>query len=217
MASYHTVAQGEHVPGIAWSYGFHDYRTVWSHPNNADLKNKRQNPNVLFPGDRLFIPDREQGEATRPTDQKHKFVVSAPVLKLRLTLEDQYEKPIFDAACVLIVDSDSRRLTSDGRGTLELEIPLLAKQSVLVIQDADKTPHNDVQIPIKIGHLDPVEEVSGQQARLNALGYFLAEVDGKPGPDFQSAVEEFQCEHSLTVDGVCGPRTQAKLKQVYGC
>jgi hypothetical protein len=30
-------------------------------------------------------------------------------------------------------------------------------------------------------------------------------------------VEEFQCDNSLTVNGICGPNTQAGLKQVYGC
>jgi N-acetylmuramoyl-L-alanine amidase len=217
MAGYHTVVQGEHVPGIACSAGFRDYRTIWDHPSNADLKSKRQNPNVLFPGDRLFIPDREEREVPRPTDKRHRFVVQCPILKLRIVLEDQYERPITGASCLLSVDGDSRQLTTDGNGKLELEIPMLAKQSVLVIRDAAQTPHHDVEIPIKIGHLDPVEEITGQQARLNALGYFLDDLDGKTGPDFQSAVEEFQCEHALKVDGICGPMTQAKLKQVYGC
>jgi len=217
MAGYHTVAQGEHVAGIAWSYGFSDYKTIWNHPDNAELKSKRQNPNVLFPGDRLFIPDLEHREEPRPTDQQHRFVLSRPVLKLRITLEDQYEKPIAGAPCLLTVDGDSKQLTSDGRGKLELEIPPSAKQSFLLIQDAKQTPHADVLIPVKIGHLDPVEEVSGQQARLNSLGYYPFEVDGKTGPDFQSAVEEFQCEQGLKVDGICGPQTRAKLKQVYGC
>ena len=34
---------------------------------------------------------------------------------------------------------------------------------------------------------------------------------------FLSAIEEFQCDHGLVVDGKCGPATQAKLKQVHGC
>jgi nucleoid-associated protein YgaU len=57
MAIDHTVVQGEYLSKIARSYGFSDYRTIWEHPKNAALKQARQNPNVLFPGDRLFIPD----------------------------------------------------------------------------------------------------------------------------------------------------------------
>lgn len=217
MTESYSVNQGDHIPGIAAQFGFTDYLVIWNHPNNAELKNKRENPNVLFPGDTVFIPDRLEGEYQRPTDQRHKFVLKGKPLKLRLVLRDQYEKPIANTACLLMVDSDIHRLTSDGEGKLELEIPRTAKASRLVIQGTEETPYAGMSIPIKIGHLDPVEEVSGQQARLSSLGYFRRDIDGQPGPDFAAAVEEFQCEHQLTVDGVCGPKTQTKLKTFYGC
>jgi N-acetylmuramoyl-L-alanine amidase len=90
----------------------------------------------------------------------------------------------------------------------------------LTIKDP-QTPINEILIPIKIGHLDPVDELSGQQARLNNLGYFAGPFEEKSEEEnktmFLSAVEEFQCDHSLVVDGKCGPNTQAKLKQVHGC
>jgi len=50
-----------------------------------------------------------------------------------------------------------------------------------------------------------------------AWGYYLGRLDVDNPAKFRSAVEEFQCDHDLTVDGDCGPQTQAKLKQVYGC
>jgi Putative peptidoglycan binding domain len=72
-------------------------------------------------------------------------------------------------------------------------------------------------IPVKIGHLDPVDTISGQQARLSNLGYFLGDIDGNDASAFRIAVGEFQCEHGLTVDGICGSKTQAKLKDAHGC
>ena len=82
---------------------------------------------------------------------------------------------------------------------------------------SDQTPFQDVEIPIKIGHLDPIETPSGQWARLNNLGYFPEEPKEENTDAMKSAVEEFQCDHNLAVDGVCGPQTQKKLKQVHGC
>ena len=137
MAGYYTVKQGDHLPGIAWRSGFSDYLVIWNHPNNAELKDKRQNPNVLFPGDSLYIPDRSLGEYDRPTDKRHKFLKKGKPLKLRLTLRDQYEEPIANAACVLVVGSQFHQLTSDGDGKLELEIPPSAGESRLVIQDTE--------------------------------------------------------------------------------
>jgi N-acetylmuramoyl-L-alanine amidase len=70
---------------------------------------------------------------------------------------------------------------------------------------------------LQIGHLDPVEETTGIQGRLNNLGFDCGEVDGIIGPQTEAAVRAFQDEHSLEADGIPGPKTQAKLKEVHGC
>jgi hypothetical protein len=217
MAGYHTVSQGEHVASIALPLGFTDYRIIWDHPNNADLKSKRENPNVLFPGDLLYIPDRELGQYSRSTDQKHQFVLKRKPLKLRITLAAQYEKPIANTACVLVVDSNSYNLTSDWQGKIEQAIPYTAQSAVLLIPESKEIPSKTLSIPMEIGYLDPVEKISGQQARLTNLGYFSGDINGQASEDLESAVEEFQCDNHLAVDGICGPQTQAKLKQVHGC
>jgi hypothetical protein len=216
MAGNYTVQQGDHLSKIAKSFGFSDYHTIWDHPNNADLKQKRQNPNVLFPGDSLFVPDRELREESRSTDKKHLFKKKTPDLKLRITLEDQFEKPIANAPCVLTLGSTSSSVTTDGKGLIEHDIPPDVHDAILVIQDP-QTPFDNTQLNIKIGDLDPVTEVSGQIGRLNNLGYFAGDVNQPDQTAFESAVEEFQCDNHLSVDGVCGPNTQAKLKQVHGC
>jgi hypothetical protein len=213
MANMYTVKQGDHLFGIAEKNGFHDYHILWDHPNNAQLKKTRQNPNILFPGDQVFVPDPETREETRSTDKRHSFVVNTQTLQLRLILEDLYEKPIAGAPCDLMIDGDIHKLTTDGQGLIQLDIPGKAKNGFLIV-NSDQTPFQGVQIPVKIGCLDPIDTPSGQQARLDNLGYFPGDGDDDA---FESAVEEFQCDHNLTVDGVCGPVTQAKLKQVYGC
>jgi len=216
MAGYHIVDQGDHLSSIAKQYGFSDYHTIWNHPNNAQLKQERQNPNVVFPGDRVFIPDRELREESRGTDQRHRFVRHEWPLRLRLVLEDLYEKPIAHAKCILTVDGDNRTVTTTAEGKIDEQIALDAHEAALIIQDP-QTPFSETRIEIKIGNLNPVEKISGQEARLDNLGYFAGHA-GKPDDlAFRSAVEEFQCDHGLQVDGVCGPKTQARLKTVHGC
>jgi len=220
MATHHVVEQGEYLSLIARKHGFSSYLTLWDHPENSELKKKRQNPNILFPGDRLFIPDKEEKEQSGATDKRHRFVFRGQKLKLCLVLENIYAHPIADAPCTLEVESENFKLMTDGQGKIEQEIQADAQRGLLTVKDP-QTPINKIVIPIKIGHLDPVEEVSGQKVRLNNLGYAAGPVDDESDDEntkrFLSAIEEFQCEHSLTVDGVCGPATQAKLKQVHGC
>ena len=58
----HTVEKGECMTSISRQYGFADYHTVYDHPQNKGLKDKRKNPNMLFPGDEVFIPEHEPKE-----------------------------------------------------------------------------------------------------------------------------------------------------------
>jgi N-acetylmuramoyl-L-alanine amidase len=220
MAGYHKVVQGEHLSSIAKKYGFSSYKTIWDHGQNAELKKRRQNPNVLFPGDDLFIPDKGEKTESKITEKKHRFELKAEKLKLRLVLEDLYEKPLANAKCELHIENESKELTTDGQGKIERDIKPTDEKVFLTVKDP-QTPVNEILIPIKIGHLDPVEEESGQKGRLNNLGYFAGPFAGRSIEQnkaaFQSAIEEFQCDHGLLVDGKCGSGTQAKLKQVHGC
>jgi N-acetylmuramoyl-L-alanine amidase len=217
---YHTVVQGEHLSGIAKKYGFPSYRLLWDHPQNADLKKQRQNPNVIFPGDRVFIPDKREKQLPRSTGKTHRFVVKSDTLKLRLVLEDLYAKPIENAQCELHVEGEVFQLKTDGKGKIEHDIKPDARSGSLMIKDP-RTPVSEIVIPIRIGDMDPVDKESGQRARLNNLGYFAGPLEGRKEEEnkalFLSAIEEFQCDHGLTVDGKLGPATQAKLKQAHGC
>ncbi len=207
MAKQHTVKQGEHISRIAHQYGFSDYRTVWNYAENASLKKKRKNPNVLYPGDKVYIPDKELKTEACNTGQLHRFVVPAQTLKLRLIIKGFDERPIVNTPCVLKVGSKTYSMTTSSTGLIEQRILKTAETASLFIRD--------LEIPLLIGHLDPVEEFSGQQARLNNLGYNAGTSADPEDLQFKSAVEEFQCDYHLTIDGICGSSTQAKLKEVH--
>jgi peptidoglycan hydrolase-like protein with peptidoglycan-binding domain len=63
----------------------------------------------------------------------------------------------------------------------------------------------------------PVDTTSGLRARLDHLGYDAGLVDRGSDEELRSALEELQCDFGLTVDGLSGPQTQAKLVHVDGC
>jgi len=221
MAGNYTVKQGDHLSGIASRYGFSDYNTIWNDPQNADLKAKRQNPNVLYPGDQLYIPDKGTKDYSKPTDQKHNFKVNTPPLKLRIKLDRFYSKPLANTPCDLSIGGNLVKVTSDANGIVEQTIPKTVQDGTLTVHQQitvkGQSVPNDFDVPIKIGHLDPVEEISGQLGRLSNLGYYRHDLEPLDDPEFVSAVEEFQCDNGLTVDGDCGPQTQAKLKEIHGC
>jgi hypothetical protein len=121
----------------------------------------------------------------------------------------------------LFIDARQFQLTSDANGLLEQKIPRSATKALLLVRDTVRIKGETVplnfQVPVQIGDLDPVGEPSGQRIRLANLGYYRLDGDEIDAVEFRSAVEEFQCENGLTVDGLCGPMTKSKLKQVHGC
>jgi hypothetical protein len=214
MPTYHIVKQGEYLSKIVNDYGFHDSRPIWDHPENAELKSKRKTPNILFPGDRLYIPDQDPNFELRPTDQRHQFVLLSEKLQLKMKVKDLNDKPIANTPCDLEVESATYSLVTDSQGIIHQEIPSTAQTGRLLVHRAE----GEMRIEIQIGSLDPLEEESGQRARLNNLGYNPGEPDSQDPQQFRCAVEEFQCDHEVRpITGVCDAKTQAKLKEVYGC
>ena len=71
---------------------------------------------------------------------------------------------------------------------------------------------------IDIGHLNPLKSapdhgISGIQARLDNLGFYPGPIDGILGTKTAAAIKRFQEKHPpLKVDGVCGPKTLARIE-----
>ena len=207
----HTIKQGEHISKIALKYGFRDYRTVWNAPENSDLKKKRVNPNVLLPGDILYIPDLRTKTETRPTDKKHVFKVITPKLMLRLVVVDFDNQPLSNTKCELDVEGKKYPLISNSDGKIEQPIPIGAESARLSVPSIER------EWEVKIGHLDPHDEDTGWQQRLINMGYYPKALYDKNEMLLREWIEEFQCDYGLPVTGKLDVATENKLKTVHGC
>jgi N-acetylmuramoyl-L-alanine amidase len=213
----HVVRQGECLSSIAKKHGIADWHTIYDDPQNADFKRKRPNPNLICPGDILFVPDLTQKEETGATETRHTFRLVGKPVKLRVLVQDVDGQPLAGKKYELRVGAKVQTGVTGSDGLAEVEAPADAEVGELVVWADDQAPDQPDRLTLKIGHLDPVEELSGVQARLNNLGYDCGPADGVDGERTQAAVKAFQGDQGLKVDGIAGPQTQAKLKQVYGC
>ncbi len=204
----YTVKQGDHLTALAERHGFERYESIWDHPDNAELKQLRKNPNVLFPGDELTIPDRETKIVDVPSSAMHRFVVRRSRLALRIVLLDSSGQPVPDEACTLQVEGDPDDLMTDPGGKVERRIAPSDRRASVTFAG--------VEVPIDVGFLDPVDEVSGWQARLVNLGYLETPIDDEADPEVLSAVEEFQCDHDLPITGQCDAGTRQELLDAHG-
>jgi hypothetical protein len=213
----HTVSQGQCLSSIARSYGFDDWRVIYNHPDNASFRQLRPNPNLIHPGDRIVIPDLDPGGEGAPTEQTHTFELDTDRVLLRVVVQDVDKQPMSGKRYKLTVDAlPPVEGTTGGDGMVEQEIAPGAESGLLeVFVNGNNVP--PVAWRLMIGHLDPVEQVSGYQARLNNLAFESGPVDGIKGPLTTGAVKRFQTEFALASDGIVGPLTRGKLRDVYGC
>ena len=69
----HAVKQGDYFAKIAKKYDFSDWRTIYHHAGNAELKQKRLDSNILHPGNKIVIPDKITKEDLGGTDRRGRF------------------------------------------------------------------------------------------------------------------------------------------------
>jgi N-acetylmuramoyl-L-alanine amidase len=213
--SNHTVQQGECLSRIAVNYGFRDFRTVYDDPGNEDLRKIRPDPNLLFPGDVVFIPEKEPKEESGATAQLHTFRLSAQRRVLRLVLEGLDGEKMASEPYELDIEGDVVSGVTGPDGLIERAIPLDAVNGTLTT--------TRYSWPLNVAHLNPLDDtnddgITGIQARLRNLGFDPGEIDGIAGPRTKDAIIAFQEDNPpLKVDGICGPKTRALLVELYGC
>lgn len=202
MSKVRRAKQGEHLSGIAAQEGFANFRTIFDHPNNDPLRARERDPHVLFPGDEVFVPDREDRVEARATDAAHRFETEIRPLFLRCKLLDWHRRPIKDAPCRLKIDGKAvPPLTSKGDGIVEQRIGRLAKAADIVAElpppefvgEGEQALPRSLAFQVRIGSLNPASKLSGQQARLNNLGY-MAGYDVRDLDQLLWAAEEFLCD-----------------------
>lgn len=203
----HICGRGDSIPSIAMAYGFF-WETIWDHGENADLKAKRKDPNVLFPGDEVFVPEKRRKDVTRPNEARHSFVRKGEPHKLKLTLKSMGQARA-NEDYVLVVGRERFSGKTDAEGKIEHVIPGDASTGTLILRGG-KERHT-----VSVGRLDPDSEVSGIQQRLSNLGFPCGRDRGEMNDATQQALKEFQAKHDLKVTGEIDGATKGKLREFY--
>jgi Putative peptidoglycan binding domain len=234
VAQTHVVEQGEHLPGIAKLHGFRDFNTILNDGDNAGLKEDRKNPNVLFPGDSIVIPDKTAKNAAGATGKLHIFNVKLQQVLLQIVVEDTDETPLAATPSSLKVKEKTVEQPTGADGMVKAFINEEDKDGELLLKD------KKLNIRLRIGHLNPLivdpasetdskkreEAIIAWQDRLNNLGYF-AGFTTKDTDQLQWALQEFQRDHGWVLDpskesgkqlnGQTDQDTRDKLEEIYGC
>jgi hypothetical protein len=244
MAKNHKVGVDECISSIAFEHGFY-WETLWNHPNNANLKNERKDPNILDPDDVVHIPDLRLKEVTKPNEQDHKFKLKGLVkLRLRILEEPKPKDPpppppppdpsnppkhltVEDPQTEPEKHEDIPRKNVPYR--LSIERRTFTGQTdgdgmleVVIPPNAkrgeltiDPGNENEATYKLKLGRLEPLSEISGIKIRLRNLGFDCGNLNDEEGPSFTAALGAFQEKNGLQKTGILNDETRAKLKEIH--
>jgi N-acetylmuramoyl-L-alanine amidase len=214
MPTTHRVSQGECLSSIAARHGFTDWRAIYDHADNAALRKKRPNPNVLFPGDEVVIPDKVPKRIPCSTGGTQKVVVKRLKTRLRVQLCNGGGRPYAGKRYDLKVGGAVLAGTTDGSGMVDQPVPAHATAGELVVWPGDD-PKATCRFKLALGALDPPEELTGAQARLANLGFAHAPGSGALDAPTRAALRAFQQAHGLEVSGALDAATSAKLRALH--
>lgn len=206
----YTVTQGDCVESLAFENGLL-WKTIWEHPQNAEVKTARVSPNVLLPGDRLHIPEKAIKAIDCSTDQSHKFVKKGLISKLWMCIK-QVGEPRRNERYRLEIEKMVITGKTDGNGYIEVAIPPDARSGKLTV---GQYRWNQQVIPLELGGMDPITEVIGVQKRLQNLG-FACEPTGDLDEATSAAIATFQKGEELEPTGDLDQATIERIKTRYG-
>lgn len=209
MPKQHVVAEGECTSSIAFFYGFFA-DTVWNDPGNAELRSRRDDMNILAPGDQLTIPDKRIKEEVRNTGATHRFQRKGVPAKLRLQIL-HLGQPVANAGYVVMVGGQQLTGTTNDKGEIEISISPAAREATLIVGDGEDRR----EYSLKLGFLQPIEQLEGVQARLMNLAYDCSGEEGELGPKTRAALKAFQEKNGLEATGEIDDATRSKLKEAH--
>lgn len=114
----HSALYDETITSIAAQYGFSP-KTLWEHPENKTLKEKRPNMNILQKGDEVFIPGKsvkwEMVQAEKQYTIKLEGIQS--FINLQLLDSDRTSRP--NATYLISITAKSGKTFPDRKGTTD--------------------------------------------------------------------------------------------------
>jgi hypothetical protein len=210
------VREGDWMGKIARQHNIADPDTIYNHPPNQALKDKRNEKDLLSPGDEVWIPVREELEV--PTKGKNSGPVSiqatlAETEQLSVTLKNENGELLTNKDYTVNFSGQGQEITGNtgSSGKIEADLPAGTEQ---VFVDLG----GELMMSFYLGHLDPPDTVRGASQRLRNLNCFKHDTyPNEITPDLYDALRKFQYDNEINISGQLDSETSEKITEKYGC
>lgn len=214
------IGRGEDLQSIAARLGF-DPNEVWNADDNRELRELRNSPQVLAPGDVLYVPDVEQEELMVTAKTTNEYTADIDYLNVGLKLGVGDGEARADEPYEIYGLSETLTGSADGDGCINVEVPAHVRQLYVYF------PEQETGARVRLGDLDPASDEEGIRTRLFNLGYLPS--DEILGPrmanvqtrdqreaDLAMAVRHFQQDAGIEPTGELDDETRAAIRDRHG-
>jgi N-acetylmuramoyl-L-alanine amidase len=209
-SSNYEVRQGECMESVAYEQGFF-WETLWKLPENAGLKQQRQDPNALLAGDKVYVPTKREKQESGGTEQRYRFRRRGVPSRLHIILK-KADGVRANEPYVIEVDGNTFSGNTNDRGEIRRPVPPNARRCILRVgREPDVIAYD-----LSLGHIDPITAVTGVQGRLMNLGYDCGMIDGDLSPRTVAAIRAFQEKAGLQSTGQIDQATRDALQREHG-
>lgn len=203
------MRQGEYLASIAYRAGC-DPDEVWDDPKNAHLRESARTREVLCPGDVLFLPNGEARPREVNLHGSNSFEAVIPSITVRVLFAEN-GAALASRPCVVQILGAPLERETDADGALTFSVGVDVRDVIVIF------PGHYCVYRLQIGDLDPINERSGQIARLQQLGHLA------PGAHSAVTDEELQAGFASLLraakkptDDVNAEETLEDLKRRFG-
>ncbi|MFO1063535.1 MAG: LysM domain-containing protein [Pirellulales bacterium] len=217
----HVVQEGDCLSKIAKHYGF-TWKKLWDYGPNATLKAKREDPNLLYPGDIVVIPEKSPKMESKGTNQKHTFKkrTELPTFQIRLLFEGAplanfdaeltFQSPSWSATKTGKTDSDGNLLIESSP---KIRIPGDTPGATLLIGNK---PYQ-IRYSICLSSLPDHKTAAGASIRLYNLGYTSSIINESQIDELQPAIVRYARSKQQKSNGELSESVKSELKKDHGC
>lgn len=205
------IKQGDFLEKIAFKHGF-TVDDVWNHPKNIEIRNLRQDHNVLAPGDIVFIPQKSAEHVAITNGAKNRYIAKVPKTNVAIEFFSSSGPLANEPYTIHGVGSPITGAT-DSEGNMNACVPVTTDSFDVTFENIRHT------VTILIGHIDPISEISGVRQRLIGLGLLslnnVFDIDEEARMT-SKAIERFQFEHGLLPTGSINDDTRRIIEEEFG-
>jgi hypothetical protein len=207
----YVIRQGDYLKKLAFTKGF-DADEVWGAPENADLKAARPDPDILCPGDILYVPELKPDPLPLNVGGESTYTGDVPTVSVRIILVEG-GSPLANELFAVDGLPEPMSGTTTTDGCVMFEAPITLREVSIVL------PNRNLSYPVRIGDLDPKDEPSGVASRLAHLGCYgwFPEEEGDFDPEqHRMAIATFQAMIGGDSTGECDDATLDALHGKHG-